>query len=261
MGRSRGCTRNRGKLSFSFFSGFIAPLFCLAGAAANAQQTLPPQNPESNNPVPEVRTTPTTGSLPSSTFDPSSLIRQNLPGAARTSAAPAQLSLTDAINLALQNNLSTLSAQEQRRAATGFTQQARSALLPNISAVTYQANLTENLAALGFQPGTIPGFTNSFIGPFNNFDARARLVQNVFDLSSIRNYQSTRQGVRIAEFRQQLAREQVSEATALTYLETLRSERNVAAAQANVTLAEALLKLAQDQHTAGVATGTDVTRA
>src|SRR5690349_5151673 len=260
MGRSRGRTRNLGKLLFSSFGGFLIPLFCLSLTAANAQQTAPPQNPDSNNPIPEVRTTPTTGSLPSSTFDPSSLIRQNLPGAARTSAAPAQLSLSDAINLALQNNLATLSAQEERRAASGFSQEARSALLPNISGVSYQANLTENLAALGFQSSTLPGLS-TFIGPFNNFDARARLVQTIFDLSAIRNFQSTREGVRIAEFRQQLAREEVSEATALTYLETLRSERNVSAAQANVTLAEALLKLAQDQRNAGVATGVDVTRA
>src|SRR6476659_9882715 len=261
MGRSRGST-SRGCSFFSIVSrGFLVPLFCAAFSPANAQQTVSPQTSNTNNQVPEVRTTPTTGSLPSSTFDPTSLIRQNLPGAARTSAAPAQLSLSDAINLALQNNLATLSAQEERRASGGFSQQARSALLPNISGVSYQANLTVNLAALGFQPGTIPGFTNSFIGPFNNFDARARLVQNIFDLSVIRNYQSSRQGVRIAEFRQRLAREQVSEATALTYLETLRSERNVAAAQANVTLADALLKLAQDQRNAGVATGTDVTRA
>jgi len=261
MGRSRGRTRNLGRLLFSAFNGVLVPLFCLAITAANAQQTLPAQNPDSNSAIPNVRTTPTTGSLPSSTFDPSSLIRQNLPGAARISAAPAQLSLSDAINLALQNNLATLSAQEERRAATGFSQQARASLLPNISGVSYQANLTTNLAALGFQPGTFPGIQTAFIGPFNNFDARARLVQNIFDLSSIHNYQSSRQGVRIAEFRQQLAREQVSEATALTYLETLRSERNVSAAQANVTLAEALLRLAQDQRNAGVATGTDVTRA
>lgn len=194
-------------------------------------------------------------------FDPSSLVRQALPGAAKTSPAPAQLSLSDAIQLALQNNSATLSAQEQRREAGGFSTQARSALLPNLSGVSYQANLTANIAALGFQPSTFPGVATSFIGPFNNFDARARLVQNIFDRSAIHNYQSSKQGVRIAEFRQQLAREQVSEATALTYLETLRSERNVAAAQANVTLAEALVRLAQDQRNAGVATGVDVTRA
>src|ERR1044071_887423 len=153
MGGSRGSTRNRGRLFFSNFDGFLVfLLFCWAVNAATAQQTVPSQTPVSSNPIPDVRTTPGTGSLPSSALDPSSLIRQNLPGAARTSPAPAQLSLSDAIRLALQNNLATLSAQEQRREATGFAQQARSALLPNVSGATYQANMTTNLAALGFQP-------------------------------------------------------------------------------------------------------------
>ena len=259
-----GGARTRGtndRFFLSVLNGFLVLVFCLSTGQTQAQQTAPPQTPDSTTQTPEVRTTPGIGNLPSSTFDPSSLIRQNLPGAAKTSPAPAQLSLSDAIHLALQNNLATLTAAEQRREATGFSQQARSALLPNISGASYQASVTENLAALGFQPGTFPGIQTTFIGPFNNFDARARLVQNIFDLSAIRNYQSSRQGVRIAEFRQQLAREQVSEATALTYLETLRTERNVSAAQANVTLAEALLRLAQDQRNAGVATGVDVTRA
>ena len=261
MGWSRRSTRNRARLFSSVFNGFWVPVFCLAVVSVDAQQTPPPQNPESTTQIPEVRTAPVTSTLPSSALDPSSLVRQALPGAAKTSPAPAQLSLSDAIQLALQNNSATLSAQEQRREAGGLSTQARSALLPNLSGVSYQANLTANIAALGFQPSTFPGIATSFIGPFNNFDARARLVQNIFDLSAIHNYQSSRQGVRIAEFRQQLAREQVSEATALTYLETLRSERNVAAAQANVTLAEALVRLAQDQRNAGVATGVDVTRA
>src|ERR1043165_2626238 len=169
MGRLRGSTRNRFRLFSSVFSGFLVPLFCLAVSSVDAQQTVPAQTPDSNSQIPEVRTTPSVGNLPSSALDPSSLIRQNLPGAARISAAPAQLSLQDAIRLALANNLATLSAQEQRR------------------------------AALGFQPGTFPGFNTSFIGPFNNFDARARLVQNIFDLSAIRNYQSSKQGIRIAD--------------------------------------------------------------
>lgn len=261
MGLSRGSAHRARKLFWPVFNSFLVPLVCFALNPANAQQTVSPQTPEPNNQIPDVRSTPSTTTLPSSALDPSSLVRQALPGAARTSPAPAQLSLSDAIRLALQNNSATLTAQEQRREATGFSQQARSALLPNVSGVSYQANLTANIAALGFQPSTFPGIATSFIGPFNNFDARARLVQNILDFSAIRNYQSSRQGVRIAEFRQQLAREQVSEATALTYLETLRSERNVSAAQANVTLAEALLRLAQDQRTAGVATGVDVTRA
>src|SRR6185369_7782597 len=114
MGRLRGSgRRNRVRLVSSVFSGFLVPLFCLAVSPANAQQTVPAQTPDSSNQVPDIRTTPGVGNLPSSALDPSSLIRQNLPGAARTSAAPAQLSLPDAIRLALDNNLATLSAQEQ----------------------------------------------------------------------------------------------------------------------------------------------------
>src|SRR2546423_15474709 len=103
MGRSRGSIGCRCKLFSSVFSGFLVLLFCVALHRTNAQQTFPAQGSDPNNQVPEVRTTPGAGNLPSSTFDPSSLIRQNLPGAARISAAPAQLSLSEAINLALQN--------------------------------------------------------------------------------------------------------------------------------------------------------------
>lgn len=255
MGRSKGSRNNRS--AASVFIAFLVFPFWFGLYQARAQQSNPP---DSGGETPVVRSA-VIGGLPSTAVDPSSLVRQNLPGASRVSPAPAQLSLADAIQLALQNNLATLSAQEQRREASGFAQQARSVLLPNISGVSYQANLTTNLAALGFQPATFPGIQTSFIGPFNNFDARARLVQTIFDLAAIHNYQSSQKGIRIAEFSQQLAREQVSEAAALTYLETMRSERSVSAAQANVTLAEALFKLAQDQRNAGVATGVDVTRA
>jgi outer membrane protein TolC len=53
----------------------------------------------------------------------------------------------------------------------------------------------------------------------------------------------------------------VASGTGLIYLEALRADAAVVAAQANVELAQALFKLAQDQRNAGVATGVDVTRA
>jgi len=195
-------------------------------------------------------------------FRAASLFAQEVPGAARIATShPAALSFEDAVRLAIDNNLATLRAHEQRNEARGEKQQSLAPLLPNISGVTYQADLTENLVALGFQPGTIPGFNSTFLGPFRNFDARLLMSQKVFDLSAIRNYQAGRVGVRVAELREALAREQVASRTGLTYLEALRAERAVVAAQANVELAQALLKLAQDQRSAGVATGVDVTRA
>jgi outer membrane protein TolC len=200
------------------------------------------------------------GPLPQRTI-PNINIAQQVPGAARVTTGPTELSLEQAIQLAIQNNLTTLLAGERRREAEGLSQEARAGLLPHLSGTAYQANITQNLAALGFQPGTFPGITNTFIGPFNNFDARARLVQSIFNLSAIRNYQAGRAGVRVAELQEGLAREQVAAATALSYLESLRADRSVLAARANLELAQTLVNLAQDQRNAGVATGVDVTRA
>lgn len=191
-----------------------------------------------------------------------SLSAQEIPGAAKISTGqPATLSYEQAVKLAIDNNLATLRAHERRNEARGQQEQARAPLLPNISGAAYQANLTENLVALGFQPGTFPGITKTFLGPFKNFDARLLLRQSVFDLSAIKNYQAGKAGVRVAEFNEALAREEVASRAGLSYLEVLRADRAVAAAQANVELAQALFQLAQDQRNAGVATGVDVIRA
>ena len=187
---------------------------------------------------------------------------QQVSGAARISrGSSGTLSFEQAIQLAIENNLSTLLARERRNEARGEKQQSLSALLPQVSGAAYQANTTENLVALVFQPGLFPGLNATLIGPFRNFDARVRLSQTVFDLSAIQNYRAGRAGVRVAELRESLAREQVVSAAGLIYIEALRAERSVAAAQANVELAQALLKLAEDQRNAGIATGVDVTRA
>jgi outer membrane protein len=190
------------------------------------------------------------------------LSAQEIPGAAKIATGqPAALRSEQAVRLGIENNLATLRAQERRNEARGQQEEARAPLLPNISGVAYQASLTVNLVALGFQPGTFPGINRTFLGPFKNFDARLLFSQRVFDLSAIRNYQAGKTGVRVAELGEALAREQVASRTGLSYLEALRADRAVIAAQANVELAQALLQLAQDQRNAGVATGVDVTRA
>ena len=240
-------------------------LFTALGSAAIAQTSTFPGPQTQGEPQPA---TPQSSTIQS--VDPASQRRspqsplvttRQVPGAAKTVPAVSSLSVQEAISLAIENNLSTLLAQQREREARGFEKQSRAGLLPNISGTAYQANLTENLAALGFNGARFPGFTSTFIGPFNNFDARLRLQQNIFSLSAIRRYQAGRAGVRVATFEEDAAREQVATAAAISYLEAMRADRSVTAAQANVTLAEALLKLAQDQHNAGIATGVDVTRA
>ena len=186
---------------------------------------------------------------------------QQLSGAAKITPGNGVLSFERAIQLAISNNLTTLLARERRNEARGNKQESLAPLLPNVDAVAYQASLTENLAALGFHPGLVPGFDSTFVGPFRNFDARVRLTQTIFDLSAIRGYQAGKAGVQVAELQEALARERVASGVGLIYLQALSADRSVVAAQSNVELAQALLKLAQDQRDAGIATGVDVIRA
>ena len=227
----------------------------VTGSQTQTQTPASPTQPGQVGGPPSQRTVPTAGERPEG------LTGQSVPGAAKTVPARATLSLAEGIDLAIQNNLATLLAHERTSEAKGVEKELRSGLLPNLYGVAYQANLTVNIAALGFQPGTFPGIASTFIGPFNNFDARVRLQQTIFSLSAIRNYQAGRAGVRSAAVEEELAREQVATFTAIRYLDALRADRLQLAAQADVDLAQALLKLAQDERDAGVATGVDVTRA
>jgi outer membrane protein len=172
-----------------------------------------------------------------------------------------RLDLRTAVDLALHHNLTVLLAEERKDEARGRRAEARSLLLPNASGAIVQQNATVNLAAQGFEPGLFPGLTSTLIGPFNRFDARAQLVQTIFDLSAIRGYEAARSDVRAAGLEVDLARQQVVEATALAYLNALSTARAVESARANLTLADELLRLAHDRHDAGLATGLDVTRA
>ena len=177
---------------------------------------------------------------------------------AQTPAAP--LTLEEAVRRALDNNLQGVVARERVAQARGEKGVALSALLPNLAASASQSSITSNLAAMGLPIEKMAGFP-AFVGPFNHFDARFSVVQSLFNLAAIRRYQSGALGVALAREQQRLAAEQIATSTAIAYVSALAGEQAVAAAGANVELAERLLALARTQKQAGVAAGIDVVRA
>ncbi|MBO0862114.1 MAG: TolC family protein [Chloracidobacterium sp.] len=179
---------------------------------------------------------------------------------ANSTAGVMALSLQEAIQLSIANNLDTRLASERRNEATGAKIQALAALMPNVTGSASQASNTVNLASQGLTPEIFP-IPTPFLGPFNSFDARFQFAQSVFNLSSIRNFQSAHAGERLASLQEKLAREQVASLASLAYLNALRSQSDVGTAQANLNLAKSLLALANNQKNAGIATGVDVTRA
>lgn len=177
---------------------------------------------------------------------------------------PARLTLTlaQATELAIKNNLQARLARERRLEAGAMKGMALSALLPNLHGSSYQMDLTVNLAAMGFSPKNLPGIPiPMFVGPFNRFDARVQLVQSILNLSSLRRFQASRHGANAAAFAEKQATQLVTAATALSYLGVLEAEQAVAAAEADLQLAQKLLDLARSRREAGVATGVDVARA
>jgi outer membrane protein TolC len=176
-----------------------------------------------------------------------------------------KLSLKDAVAVALapEGSLRLQTAEELVRQARARSAESRAALLPGVSAAVGYQDLTRNLAAAGIRLHLpVPGFTfPTLVGPFTVFDARATASQSVLNLGAIRRYQASRSGIGLAEAEQESARDEIRAAVARLYLGAVRAQSVTEAAQADVALAEALLKLATHQKAAGTGTGIEITRA
>jgi len=167
------------------------------------------------------------------------------------------------IALAPAGNARVQLAMETVRQAESRSLQARAALLPDFEGYVSDQSQTRNLAAFGINVQIpIPGFHfPEFVGPFDVFDARATVNANVFDFSTIRRFQASRVGIRTAQAESDSTADQVAAQVAKAYLAALRAEADLETSKANVALAEAVLKLAEHQKTAGTGTGIEVTRA
>lgn len=176
-----------------------------------------------------------------------------------------ELSLKRAVEIATspQGAAQVLAAGEAVRQAEARAVQSRAALLPNVDGSISEIRQTRNLQAFGLNFALpIPGFAfPSVVGPYNVFDLRATATQSVFDLAAIRRYQAAKVQSGAARAEESAAKEGVAAQVARAYVAALRAVADVEAAEANVTLAEAVLKQAEHLKTAGTGTGIEVTRA
>src|SRR3984957_14184449 len=99
------------------------------------------------------------------------------------------------------------------------------------------------------------------VGPFNSVDIRARATDSLLDVSNIRRYQSSRAALRATKNDRSNTEVVVTTTVAKAYLTALRADADTEASQANVSLAEAVLKQSENQKSAGTGTGIEVTRA
>jgi outer membrane protein TolC len=182
-----------------------------------------------------------------------------------SAAGPIQLSLKRAVEVAVspEGNTKIQLSDEALKQAQSRSAEARAALLPDLEASLTDRDQTSNLAAMGIKIVVpIPNFQfPTFVGPFTTMDARATVTQSVFDFSSIKRFQASKVGVSAARSDVDSTEEQVAAQVARAYLAAVRADADVETAQSDVTLAEAVLKQAENQKAAGTGTGIEITRA
>ncbi|HKO03305.1 MAG TPA: TolC family protein [Candidatus Acidoferrales bacterium] len=170
-----------------------------------------------------------------------------------------RLTLLDAIALALKNNLGVRVAGTQVDEAAGTQERRQAALLPQVTSESYANLQNRNLKAIGFSFPGVPIPTT--VGPFSNFDFRVYANQTLFDRQAYHTLQSSKRQQESAKLTYQDTRDLVVRQAAGYYLDAQASAAEVEAVEARVATSQALEKLAQDQHAAGLATGVDVLRA
>lgn len=175
---------------------------------------------------------------------------------------PLTLEKAVALATAKDGNLRLQLVREGVAHAEARRRQALSAFLPNVDGSVAAANQTRNLQAFGIQFPAVPGLSfPTFAGPFTVVDYRASATQSILDLASLRRYQAVKAQRTVAELDAAHALDLTVQQVARAYVNALEGEAGVDTAQANVTLAQALVKLAEGQKNAGMGTGIDVTRA
>ena len=175
-----------------------------------------------------------------------------------------QLSLQDAINRGLRQNLGLLLSGQDVRTARGQRWQELSALLPNVTTSSYVDTSRVDLAEFGFSFNIPPsaGFSiPSVIGPFAYYDSRAYVTQSLLDLRALNNAHSAAQSVKSAQYSFKDARDLVILSVGYTYLQAIADEARVETADAQVKTAQALYDQAADQVKAGTSPNIDALRA
>ena len=169
-----------------------------------------------------------------------------------------QLTLRDAIKMALRYNLGAIESGQNAQIARGQRLLALSGLLPQVSAGASENVEQVNLATFGLS-GLKTGIP-TVVGPFSYSSVDASVSQTLFSYESIQRFRAAR----TAEQAAQLSYQDILDVVTLTvgdaYLQIIEADSRIKAQEAQVQNARALYDRAADQVQAGTAPRIDATR-
>ena len=177
---------------------------------------------------------------------------------------PPQLSLKEAVSIAFANSPLLKQSQARVGETAAARDQARAALLPQLSVSVFEALRTVNLEAQGIQFPDLPGIGRPLpvrVGPFSQFDARGFLSQEVLNFQ--RRYGHKAAGARLeaSEAENLNVRELLALNVVVGYVNAQRSQAAAATLRKQLALSRQLLTITADRASQGVASTLDTTRA
>jgi outer membrane protein TolC len=168
-----------------------------------------------------------------------------------------ELTLRDAINMALRYNLGAIESGENAQIARGQRLLALSSLLPQVGASGSENVAQVNLAAEGIK--NIPGVP-TVVGPFSYSSVGASLSQTIFSFESIQRFRAARTAEQAARLSYQDILDVVTLTVGSAYLQIIEAGSRIEAQEAQVRNARALYDQAVDQVQAGTAPRIEATR-
>jgi len=183
-----------------------------------------------------------------------------------------KLSLDDAIARGLKNNLGLKEAENSEKYLQGQKNEALQNFLPTITLTGDLGVHQQNLAAMGFGPGTIKKFLLLFPGGvmppgFSEItrddltEGKIQFGQMLFSGPVISAWKAAGAAERAAHFSKMSARGEVVQQVATAYLHAIAAASEVDNARAQVATGEVLVRHAHEAHVAGVVANLDELRA
>ena len=225
--------------------GVAASLFALSAAVLPAQQS---SQQSLQQVVGQALTQPT---------GPTAQSYQGSITVGEATGQPIDLSLDEAIQRGLKNNLGIILSGTQTASARGQRLSQLQSLLPEVDASFKDTVSQVDLPAEGLR---IPGFP-TIIGPFGYQDLRGTLTWSLINVASLRNYLAAQHNFTSAQLSADDARDMVVLTVGNAYLLVLADESQVSSVDAQVNTSKVSLDQAVANHDAGTAPMLDQLRA
>jgi outer membrane protein TolC len=167
-----------------------------------------------------------------------------------------QLTLREAVNMAIRYNLGAIESGENMRIVRGERLRALSRLMPQLSVGVSEDVDQLSAATFGFKSALIP----SVIGPFSYSTTQATLSQTLFSFESIKRFRAARTAEQAATLSYDDMLDVITLIVGNAYLQIIEASSRIEAVEAQIRNAEALYKQALDTFEAGTSPKIDVTR-